>query len=97
MHQRPNISGTRVDAYVEMPTEKYPRGEALCEFRRDAGNRSKKPNAQQTRHPTGGTHIPPTTHLRGRKTAEGLHRIEIYRRTDQNDSVLAPRLGHVTF
>jgi hypothetical protein len=26
----PNISGTRVDAYVETPTEKYPpRGEAL--------------------------------------------------------------------
>jgi len=73
-----------------------PRGEALYELRRDAGNCSKKPNAQQTRHPTGGAHIPPTTYLRGRKTAEGLHRTEIYRHTDQNNPVHAPRLGQVT-
>jgi len=72
-----------------------PRDEALYEYRRDAGNRSKKPNTQ-TRHPTGGTHSPPTTSLHGRKTAEGLHRTEIYRRTDQNNSVLAPRLGQIT-
>ena len=57
----PNIPGTRVDAYVETPTKKYPpRGEALYEFRRDAENRSKKPNTQ-TRHPTGGAHIPPNS------------------------------------
>ena len=43
-----------------------PRGEALYEFRRDAGNRSKKPNAQQTMHPTGGAHIPPTTRQKDR-------------------------------
>jgi hypothetical protein len=94
----PNISGTdyRVDAYVETPTEMYPpSGEVLYEFRRDAGNCSRKPNAQ-TRHPTGGAHIPPTTSLHGRKTAEGLHRTEIYRRTVQSDLVLAPRLRQVT-
>jgi hypothetical protein len=71
-----------------------PRGEALYEFRSDAGNCSKKPNAQ-TRHPTGGAHSPPTTPLRGRKTAEGLHRT-VYGRTDQSDLVLAPRLRQVT-
>jgi hypothetical protein len=91
-----NISGARVDAYVETPTEKYPQRRSSVEFRRDAGNCSKKPNAQQTRHPRGGTHIPPTTSLRGRKTAEGLHRTEIYRHTDQNNPVHAPRLGQVT-
>jgi hypothetical protein len=71
-----------------------PRGEALYEFRSDAGNCSKKPNTQ-TRHPRGGAHSPPTTPLRGRKTAEGLHRT-VYGRTDQSDLVLAPRLGQVT-
>jgi hypothetical protein len=49
-----------------------PKDEALYEFNRDAGNCSKKPNAQ-TRHPTGGAPSPPTTYLHGRKTAEGLH------------------------
>ncbi len=49
-----------------------PRGETLYKFRRDAGNCSKKPNTQ-TRHPRGGAHIPPTTYLHGRKTAERLH------------------------
>jgi hypothetical protein len=39
-----------------------PRDEALYEYRSDAGNRSKKPNTQ-TRHPTGGAHILPTTYL----------------------------------
>ncbi len=38
----PNTSGTRADAYVETPTEKYPRDEALYKFRRDAENCSKK-------------------------------------------------------
>ena len=85
-------STLRRDSDGEVP----PRGEALYEIRRNAGNRSKKPNTQ-TRHPTGGTHSPPpTTYLHGRKTAEELHRTEIYRRTDQSDLVLAPRLGQVT-
>jgi len=43
-----------------------PRGEAPYELRRDAGNCSKKPNPQQTRHPTGGAHIPPTTRQKDR-------------------------------
>ena len=55
-----------------------PKGEALCEFRRDAGKKTaqeSRNNAQQTTHPRGGTstHSPPTTSLRGRKTAKGLH------------------------
>jgi hypothetical protein len=87
-------TSTRVDAYVETRRRSTPRDEALYEIRRDAGNCSKKPNTQ-TRHPTGGIHSPPTTSLHGRKTAEGL-RTEIYRRTDQNNPVLAPRLGQVT-
>jgi len=95
----PNISGTdyRVDAYVETPTENYLLDAKLSMSSGATLETAQKSrnNTQQTRHPRGGTHSPPTTPLRGRKTAEGLHRT-VYGRTDHNDSMLAPRLGQVT-
>ena len=96
----PNISGTRVDAYVETPTEKYPPEAKLC---MSSGatpgtaqkSRTLKLGIQQAAPTFPQQHISATE----RPLKDYIVRA-VYGRTDekldQNDSVLAPRLGQIT-
>jgi hypothetical protein len=102
----PNISGTRVDAYVETPTEKYLIEAKLCMSSGATLGRKLLKKAATTLNKLGIQEavlllIVPQQHL---SAAERLLKDYIARavyghtdeKLDQNDLALAPRLGEVT-
>ncbi len=98
----PNISGTRVDAYVETPTEKYLIEAKLCISSGATLGRRLLKKAETTLNKLGIQEavlllIVPQQHL---STAERPPKDYIvralYGHADQNDLVLAPRVGQVT-